>query len=135
LPGVLVVADGAWGCSRRASRNAAGVSQPETRTLTGRRVLVDADGFYGGKANYMVQGTGGDGTKLALALLWERREQAPGAFPVLAVHDEIVLECDEDKAEAVKGWLEAAMRDAMASLIAPVPVEVEVKVARTWGGG
>jgi DNA polymerase-1 len=45
----------------------------ETRTLTGRRVLVDADFWYGGRANYIVQGTGGDGIKMALALLWPTR--------------------------------------------------------------
>src|SRR5262249_39811331 len=56
----------------------------ETRTLTGRRAAVQADDFPGKKVNYRVQGTGGDGIKLALALLWERREQVPGAFPVLA---------------------------------------------------
>jgi hypothetical protein len=53
----------------------------------------------GGLAPLRGQGTGADGLKLALALLWERREEAPGAFPVLAVHDEIVIECDEAKAE------------------------------------
>jgi hypothetical protein len=106
----------------------------ETRTLAGRRVLVEADGFFGGKANYAVQGTGGDGIKLALALLWERRDQVPGAFPVLVVHDEIVVECDQDQADAVAGWLRQAMLDGMAPLIEPVPVEVEVKIGQTWGG-
>src|SRR5262245_25072305 len=74
------------------------------------------------RANYIVQGTGGDGLKVALALLWERRDQVPGAFPVLAVHDEIVVECDEGQAEMVAAWLKAAMVDAMAPLIIPVPV-------------
>jgi DNA polymerase-1 len=106
----------------------------ETRTLAGRRVLVDADGFFGAKANYVIQGTGGDGVKLALALLWERRTQVPGAFPVLVVHDEIVVECDQAQADLVAGWLKAAMVDAMAPLIDPVPVEVEVKVGKTWAG-
>lgn len=106
----------------------------ETRTLTGRRVLVEADGFYGGKANYAVQGTGGDGIKIALALLWERRHERPDAFPVLAVHDEIVVECDEGEAEVAAAWLRQAMLDAMAPLLAPVPVDVEVKVGATWGG-
>src|SRR5262249_40044179 len=97
----------------------------ETRTLTGRRVLVDAGGFFGAKANYMFQGTGGDGIKLALALLWERRDQAPGAFPVMAVHDEIVVECDADQADRVRARLEAAMVDAPAPLLGPVPGVVE----------
>jgi DNA polymerase I-like protein with 3'-5' exonuclease and polymerase domains len=108
--------------------------EAETRTLAGRRSVVKPDAFYGLKANYAVQGTGGDGVKLALALLYERRDQIPGAFPVLAVHDEIVIECAADKAEAAAAWLKAAMVDAMAPLIAPVPVDVEVKVGRTWGG-
>src|SRR5262249_15276713 len=43
----------------------------EVRTLAGRRVVVDRGGFYGAKANYAVQGTGGHGLKVALALLWE----------------------------------------------------------------
>ena len=69
-----------------------------------------------------------------LALLWERRGECPGAFPVLVVHDEIVVECDADQADAVKAWLTKAMVDGMAPLIAPVPCEVEATVGRTWGG-
>jgi DNA polymerase-1 len=103
-----------------------------THTLAGRRRL-NVDRFTE-KLNSPVQGTGADGLKLALALLWERRDQCPGVFPVLAVHDEIVVECDEGQADAATAWLKAAMLEAMAPLLAPVPVEVEVKVARTWGG-
>jgi DNA polymerase-1 len=86
------------------------------------------------KLNTPVQGTGADGLKLALALLWERRDQICGAFPVLAVHDEIVIEADACQADAVATQLKTAMIEAMAPLVHPVPVEVEVKVARTWGG-
>jgi DNA polymerase-1 len=106
----------------------------ETRTLAGRRVLVKRDLWHGARANYVVQGTGGDAIKLALALLWERQDQCPGAFPVLAVHDEIVVEADAEQAAAAAAWVEAAMVDAMALLIAPVPVVVQVTVAQTWGG-
>jgi len=106
----------------------------ETRTLTGRRVLVEADGFFGAKANYMVQGSGGDGLKLALAFLWERRHLVPGVFPVLVVHDEIVVEADADQADAAADWLRQAMLDGMAPLIDPVPVEVEVMIGKSWGG-
>jgi DNA polymerase-1 len=86
------------------------------------------------KLNLPVQGTGADGLKLALGLLWERRNDCPSAVPVLAVHDEIVVECPEADADAVKAWLRTAMVDATAPLVAPVPVEVEVKAGRTWGG-
>ena len=70
-----------------------------------------------------------------MRILWERRDQCPGAFPVLAVHDEIVVEAGAEQVEAVTAWLKAAMVDALAPLLDPVPVEVEVKVGRTWGGG
>lgn len=106
----------------------------ETRTLTGRRVRVKPDLFFGARANYAVQGTGGDGIKLALALLWERRHELPDVFPVLVVHDEIALEAPEAEAEAAKVWLVKAMVDALAPILDPVPVEVEAKVVQTWGG-
>jgi DNA polymerase-1 len=103
-----------------------------TRTLAGRRRLDVTR--YTEKLNTPVQGTGADGLKQALALLWERRQECPGAFPVLAVHDEIVVECDAAQADAVKARLRQAMLDGMAPLIDPVPVEVEVKAGRTWAG-
>jgi DNA polymerase-1 len=108
-----------------------GEAPTDTRTLVGRRVRrVER---FSEKLNLPVQGTGADGLKRALALLWDRRDQVPGAFPILAVHDEIVIEADANSTDAVAEWLMTAMSDAMAPLIAPVPVEVEVAVARTWG--
>jgi DNA polymerase-1 len=104
----------------------------QTRTLTGRR-RVDVSAFTE-KLNTPTQGTGADGLKRALALLWERRAACPDAFPVLLVHDEIVVECDETKQNEATVWVREAMRDGMAPLLAPVPVEVEVSAGRTWGG-
>jgi DNA polymerase-1 len=104
----------------------------DTRTRTGRRRAGVTR--FTEKLNTPVQGTGADGLKTALALLWERRSECPGAVPVLVIHDEIVVECDEGQAEAASSWLKQAMLDGMAPLIDPVPVEVEVKVGRTWGG-
>ncbi|MSR55153.1 MAG: DUF3987 domain-containing protein [Gemmataceae bacterium] len=104
----------------------------DTRTLIGRRVLkVDR---FTEKLNLPIQGSGADGLKAALALLCERRDQVPGAFPILAVHDEIVAECDAPDAARVAAWVKQAMLDAMTPLIWPIPVEVEVKVGTTWGG-
>jgi DNA polymerase I-like protein with 3'-5' exonuclease and polymerase domains len=62
------------------------------------------------------------------------RRDSPGAVPVIACHDEIVVECDADQAEAVAAWLRQAMVEGMAPLIAPVPVVVEVSVGRSWAG-
>ena len=105
----------------------------QTRTLTGRRRLLDAKTPDTHRLNTPIQGTGADGLKIAFALLWERRDLCPGAFPVLVVHDEIVVECARDDADAVVTWLKTAMVDAMAPLIDPVPVEVETKTGATWG--
>jgi DNA polymerase I len=102
----------------------------ETRTLSGRRVL-NVTGFNE-KLNTPVQGSGSDGLKRALGLLWERRGKCPGSVPVLVVHDEIVVECDVAQADAAASWLKRAMLDGMAPLVDPVPVEVEVVVGRTW---
>ncbi len=104
----------------------------ETRTLAGRRrpgVVRFTE-----KLNIPVQGTGADGLKRGLALLWERRTDCPGAFPVLAVHDEVVVEAAAHQAEAAVEWLKRAMLDGMQPLLDPVPCVVDVAVGRTWGG-
>src|SRR5215211_4036971 len=115
----------------------------ETRTLTGRRrsgVMKLTE-----RLNSPVQGTGADGLKLALALLYERREECPGAVPILAVHDEIVVEADvRDQAKDVEGWLEKAMVAGMDEILNSgldtdhperVPVKVDVQVLNSWGEG
>jgi DNA polymerase I-like protein with 3'-5' exonuclease and polymerase domains len=75
--------------------------------------------------------------KMALALLWERRDECLGAAPILAVHDEIVVECGEREAEKVEAWLKKAMVDGMDAVVnvtePQVPIDVEVTVSKTWG--
>ena len=108
--------------------------QFDTRTLAGRR-RQDVRS-YTEHLNAPVQGTAADGMKTALALLWERRDGSPGAVPILAVHDEIVVECEED-AEKAEAWLKRAMVDGMDAVVnvtePHVPIEVETSVSRTWG--
>jgi DNA polymerase I-like protein with 3'-5' exonuclease and polymerase domains len=75
-----------------------------------------------------------------LALLWERRDECPGARPVIVCHDEIVVECDAGQAEGVKAWLERAMIEGMDAALnnvgeAQVPVEVESRVVSSWREG
>jgi DNA polymerase-1 len=118
----------------RWHRRAGTSSARECRTLAGRRRLLDDKTPYTHRLNSPVQGTEADGAKVAMALLWERREQCPDAFPVLFCHDEIVVEADAPQADAAAAWLRQAMLDGMTPLVAPVPVEVEVTVSRTWGG-
>lgn len=109
-------------------------SQPEgtteVRTLTGRRRLTDR---HTEKLNTPVQGSGADGLKLALALLYERRHEQPGVLPVLAVHDEVVLEAPEDRAAEALEWLTQVMQDGMSQVLTGVPVVVEAGVYQDWG--
>jgi DNA polymerase I-like protein with 3'-5' exonuclease and polymerase domains len=110
--------------------------QTETRTLTGRRRL-DVEKLTD-RLNTPVQGTGADGLKLALALMWERRSECPEAVPVLVCHDEVVVECNAEQAANVRSWLERAMVEGMDVVLnstdeVDVPVEVEVRIARSWG--
>jgi DNA polymerase I len=112
--------------------------ETETRTLPGRR-RMDVERLTD-RLNAPVQGTAADGLKLALALLWERRSECPGAMPLLVCHDEIVVECDIEQAMDTKAWLEKAMIEGMGAVInsagkAHVPVEVEARIARSWGEG
>jgi len=102
-----------------------------TRTLGGRRRLGVSR--YTEKLNTPVQGTAADGLKVALGLLWERRGELGGA-PVLAVHDEVVVEVPVERAEEPTRVLVACMRQGMERYLRRVPVEVEVSVGRSWAG-
>ena len=112
--------------------------ETETRTLTGRR-RMDVERLTD-RLNAPVQGTGADGLKLALALLWECRNECTGTTPILVCHDEVVVECDSEQAAHAKIWLEKAMIEGMDAVMngteeVDVPVEVEARIARSWGEG
>jgi DNA polymerase I-like protein with 3'-5' exonuclease and polymerase domains len=60
--------------------------------------------------------------------------------PVLVCHDEVVVECDSEKAADVKAWLEKAMIEGMDAVMngtdeVDVPVEVEARIVRSWSEG
>ncbi len=108
--------------------------EAEVRTLAGRKRKT---GRYTEKLNTPVQGTGADGLKLALALLYERlvrRGLQEKVFPVLAVHDELVLEAPAELAKPAALLLVNAMREGMrAAGLKEVPVEVEAGIYLDWG--
>ena len=104
----------------------------ETRTVLGRQRTLDGDRYYTARLNSPIQGTGADGLKLALAKMWESRDDAD-AFPVLAIHDEIVVETPAEKAHEVKEWLTTCMVEGMAAFLRDVPVKVEIAVKDSWG--
>jgi DNA polymerase I len=111
-----------------------------TETLMGRRRVVEPDRWgkpsFTERLNAPVQGTAADILKLALARLWEKREEHPVAVPILSVHDEIVLECAED-AEVAGHWLSSTLRGAVEDVLGHPELAghdvVETSVVGSWG--
>jgi DNA polymerase I-like protein with 3'-5' exonuclease and polymerase domains len=59
---------------------------------------------------------------------------------LLVCHDELVVECDAEQAAHTMAWLEKAMIEGMETVLSStdeveVPVEVEARIARSWGEG
>ncbi len=63
--------------------------------------------------------------------IWKRPGPV-GAVPIMAVHDEIVVQVPSDQAEETKEWVVKAMVDGMKECLLAVPVEVEVDIKETW---
>jgi DNA polymerase I len=105
----------------------------ETRTLAGRRRLDVAK--FTEALNSPIQGTGADGLKLALARLFQHRDEVPDARLVATVHDEILAECPEEVAAETAQWLVRHMTSAMQELVGDrVPISVEATSGRSWVG-
>jgi DNA polymerase-1 len=106
------------------------------RTLLGRRrILPDLTSTNHARRSYAeriaqntpIQGTAADLLKLAMVRLAE--PIVPGARMVLTVHDELVFEVPEDRAEEAA----AKTRAAMESIIAlDVPLVVDVGFGKNW---
>jgi DNA polymerase I len=113
----------------------------ETYTLLGRRRVVKPD--YAGKPRFTerlnapVQGTAADILKLAMARLWEAREEHPGALPIFTVHDEVVIECETETASEVAQWLSDTLRGALADVLGYEELAgedaVETTIIEAWG--
>ncbi len=79
---------------------------------------------------------------LALALLYERRDECPGAVPILAVHDEVVVECGRERSAEAEAWLKRTMVDGMETVVngpevegPRVPIDVEIQSGKAWLDG
>ena len=80
--------------------------------------------------NMPIQGTAADIMKLAMVAVRKRlRQELPEARLVLQVHDELIVECPEEEAEAVRRLVKEEM-EAVISL--PVPLVADPAVGRSW---
>lgn len=121
----------AW--HRRVGRLGRGGQPVTVRTAMGRRKRFAPDRFsFNSALNIPVQGTAAEGFKLALVDLHERLP-AVGGRGVLCVHDEYIAEVPIQHAESARELIVRTMKEAMASLITSVPIEVEARVEDRWG--
>src|SRR5215218_6862143 len=111
-------------------RETAPVSQMPSGRI--RRLDPDAPGTV--RANTPIQGLAADGFKAALAELWATRHRCLSAAPILAVHDELVIECDAEAADAAATWVAECLQTGMARFLTRVPVRVDAAVVQDWSG-
>ena len=99
-----------------------------------RRMLVGFNDKYTTRINTQVQGTAGDIAKIAIDKLWRHVVQAPAgeAKLIAMVHDEIVLEVREERAEHWAGVLKESMELAGSEVCTHVPIVAEVSSGKTW---
>jgi hypothetical protein len=103
------------------------------RTSMGRRKRFAPERFsFNSALNIPVQGTAAEGFKLALIALHERLPSV-GGRAVLCVHDEYIAEVPTEHAEQARELVVQTMKEAMASIVTSVPIEVEAHVEDCWG--
>ena len=76
------------------------------------------------------RGTGADLIKLVMAEVYEKLSDEEARI-VGSIHDEIILEVPEDRAEEYAARLKEIMERIGSQMLYPVPVKAEAKVMRT----
>jgi DNA polymerase-1 len=103
----------------------------DTRTLAGRRRCAVTQ--LPEALNTPVQGGDADCLKIALARLFQHRNDVPEAQLIAAIHDEVLAECPAEMAEHTASWLRTHMIAATQALVGDaVPIVVDVQVGDTW---
>jgi len=109
------------------------------QTLSGRRLNISAENIIDNRSaslrlakNMPIQGTNADITKIAIAAIHQGLQTYDNAFLVNAVHDEIVVECNQAEAEEVGSFVQKAMVDAGAEVLKEVILEVDVEQSQIW---
>lgn len=116
-----------------------GLKNGHVRTMSGRMArlrFTDGDRSSMGAAqryakNMPVQGTSADILKRALRLLHEALHGTSGRL-VNIVHDEIIVECDENESEMIREKLVSSMTTAAHYYLKKVPVKVDSQIADEW---
>jgi len=125
----------AWlrGAAKRA------IDEKHARTLSGRMARFRFDENdpqkiastkrYG--KNMPIQGTSADILKRSLKLLHDKL-RGTSAMLVNIVHDEIIVEVDQNEAEEFSKTLEKSMVDAAEEYVKLVPIVVDIEISDEW---
>ncbi|MDO4872109.1 MAG: DNA polymerase I [bacterium] len=81
-------------------------------------------------ANMPIQGTEADLMKRAMLIVDEKITQAGLGEQILQIHDSILIETPEEKAEEVAKILRETMENICPELV--IPLKVDVKIGRNW---
>lgn len=106
-----------------------------SRTKAGRLRYLNPEESHGEFLNTPVQGLGADGLKASLSKVYERiRPYKDRVRMVHMVHDEIILEADDDPEllERASKDLKEGMVEGIAPFLERVPVVVEGGVGQSW---
>jgi DNA polymerase I-like protein with 3'-5' exonuclease and polymerase domains len=99
-----------------------------------RRVLTGFNDKYTTRINTQVQGTAGDIAKIAIAMLWKeiKASRALEVLLIAMIHDEIVLEVEEEFVEKWAVRLTRCMEAAGGVICKLVPIVAEASFGTTW---
>lgn len=103
----------------------------ESRTLSGRRCVYSSEPGITALLNTPVQGTAADIAKKALGMLAKVVKAFNGSI-VATVHDEILLEVPNEKADLAAEQLKRTMEAAGSYYLKQVPVIAETTIADSW---
>jgi len=106
-------------------------SPRETRTILGRRRLWTDKPKVTELLNSPIQGTAADIIKEALVMLMKEIDD-DDCMIVGCVHDEIILEMPDSRAEGAAIVLTNTMVPAAAKYLKSIPVIVDVRIANNW---
>ena len=103
----------------------------EERTLSGRKFIFDENSGMSGRYNTPVQGTAADIVKAALGTL-VIKIRGTNIKIIAAVHDEILLESNEEETTSAATILKDAMELSGNAILMTVPCVVDVKISDSW---
>jgi len=125
---------------RAAAQDA--VNNRSCRTMSGRLVRYNFDpsdrqavsSVRRQGRNAPIQGTGADIFKRSLRLVYDAL-RGTSAQIVNIIHDEIVVECGQDDAQAISEIVSAKMTEAATEYITDVPMLAEPAICKEWVKG